>query len=102
MDIVPQRTIKSSIHCRGVGLHSGIKTSLTLHPAPVDSGIAFRRTDAAGAGAEIAATLRNTIDSPLCTTLSNGEGILVATVEHLLAAFAGAELDNVLVEIDGP
>jgi UDP-3-O-[3-hydroxymyristoyl] N-acetylglucosamine deacetylase len=102
MDIVPQRTIKNAIHCRGVGLHSGVKTSLTLHPAPVDSGILFRRTDPAGAGAEIAARLPNAIDSPLCTTLSNGEGILVATVEHLLAAFAGAEIDNLVVELDGP
>jgi UDP-3-O-[3-hydroxymyristoyl] N-acetylglucosamine deacetylase len=102
MDIVQQRTVKNSIHCRGVGLHSGVKTSLTLLPAPPDTGIVFRRTDAAGAGAEIAANWKNAIDSALCTTLNNGEGLVVATVEHLMAAFAGAELDNVIVEIDGP
>ena len=50
MDIVQQRTVKNSIHCRGVGLHSGVKASLTLLPAPPDTGIVFRRTDAAGAG----------------------------------------------------
>jgi UDP-3-O-[3-hydroxymyristoyl] N-acetylglucosamine deacetylase len=102
MDIVQQRTIKNAIHCRGIGLHSGMKTSLTLLPAAPDTGIVFRRTDAAGAGAEIAGTWRNAVDSALCTTLSNGEGVLVATVEHLMAAFAGAELDNVVVELDGP
>jgi UDP-3-O-[3-hydroxymyristoyl] N-acetylglucosamine deacetylase len=102
MDIVQQRTVKNSIHCRGVGLHSGVKTSLTLLPAPPDTGIVFRRTDAAGAGAEIAANWKNAVDSALCTTLTNGEGVVVSTVEHLMAAFAGAELDNVIVEIDGP
>src|SRR5271154_1801284 len=102
MDIVQQRTVKNSIHCRGVGLHSGIKTSLTLLPAPPDTGVVFRRTDAAGAGAEIVASWKNAVDSALCTTLNNGEGIVVSTVEHLMAAFAGAELDNVIVEIDGP
>lgn len=102
MDVVQQRTVKNSIHCRGVGLHSGVKTSLTLLPAPPDTGIVFRRTDLAGAGAEITAHWKNAVDSALCTTLSNREGIVVATVEHLMAAFAGAELDNVVVEIDGP
>ena len=102
MDIVQQRTVKNSIHCRGVGLHSGIKTSVTLLPAAPDTGIVFRRTDAAGAGAEITATWKNAVDSALCTTLTNGEGVTVSTIEHLMAAFAGAELDNVIVEIDGP
>jgi UDP-3-O-[3-hydroxymyristoyl] N-acetylglucosamine deacetylase len=102
MNIVLQRTVKNAIHCRGVGLHSGMKTSITLHPAAPDTGIVFRRTDPAGAGAEIRAHWRNAVDSALCTTLSNGEGILVATIEHLMAAFAGAELDNAVVEIDGP
>src|SRR5258708_11174160 len=101
MSIVQQRTIKNTIHCRGVGLHSGVKTSLILHPAAPDSGIVFRRTDASGGGAEIAATWRNAVESALCTTLSNGEGITIGTVEHLMAALAGAEMDTVLVELDG-
>jgi UDP-3-O-[3-hydroxymyristoyl] N-acetylglucosamine deacetylase len=102
MAVVQQRTVKNAIHCRGVGLHSGIKTSLTLLPALPDTGIVFRRTDPAGGGAEILAHWRNAVDSALCTTLSNGEGILVATIEHLMAAFAGTGIDNVVVEIDGP
>ena len=102
MTIVQQRTVKNAIHCRGVGLHSGAKTSLVLRPAPPDSGIVFQRTDAAGAGAAIAADWRNAVESSLCTTLTNGEGISIGTVEHLMAACAGAELDNVVVELDGP
>src|SRR5258707_15876016 len=102
MNVAQQRTLKNPIHCRGVGLHSGIKVSMTLHPAAPGSGIVFRRTDAGGAGAEIAAHWRNVVESSLCTTLSNGEGITIGTVEHLMAALAGAEIDNVLVELDGP
>jgi len=72
---------------------------MTLLPAPSDTGIVFRRTDA---GAEIRANWVNTIAAPLCTMLSNGEGITIGTVEHLMAAFAGAEIDNAIVELDGP
>jgi UDP-3-O-[3-hydroxymyristoyl] N-acetylglucosamine deacetylase len=86
--------------CRGVGVHSGVRVAMVLHPAPTDSGIMFRRTDRGGAC--VAANWRNVQESPLCTTLTNREGISVATVEHLLAAFAGAEIDNAVVELDGP
>jgi UDP-3-O-[3-hydroxymyristoyl] N-acetylglucosamine deacetylase len=102
MNVVQQRTLKNPIHCRGIGLHSGVKASMILHPAAPGTGIVFRRTDAGGAGAEIAAHWRNVVESTLCTTLSNGEGITVGTIEHLMAALAGAEIDNVLVELDGP
>jgi UDP-3-O-[3-hydroxymyristoyl] N-acetylglucosamine deacetylase len=64
----------------------------------MDTGIVFRRTDA---GAEIQARWVNTIAAPLCTMLSNGEGITIGTVEHLMAALAGAEIDNAIVELDG-
>jgi UDP-3-O-[3-hydroxymyristoyl] N-acetylglucosamine deacetylase len=86
--------------CRGIGVHSGARVAMVLHPAPADSGIMFRRTDRGGAC--VAAHWRNVQESPLCTTLTNREGVSVATVEHLLAAFAGAEIDNVIVELDGP
>jgi UDP-3-O-[3-hydroxymyristoyl] N-acetylglucosamine deacetylase len=71
---------------------------MTLLPAPSDTGIVFRRTDA---GAEIRASWVNTIAAPLCTRLSNGEGITIGTVEHLMAALAGAAIDNAIVEVDG-
>jgi len=85
---------------RGVGVHTGARVAMTLHPAATGTGIVFRRSDRGGA--TVAADWRNVQESPLCTTLTNHEGISVATVEHLLAAFAGAEIDNVVVELDGP
>jgi UDP-3-O-[3-hydroxymyristoyl] N-acetylglucosamine deacetylase len=100
MGIALQKTLKAAIHCRGIGLHSGARIGMTLHPGAPDSGIVFRRTDAAGA--EIAAQWRNVVESTLCTTLSNGEGLSIGTVEHLMAAFAGLEIDNAVVELDGP
>src|SRR6266478_4652886 len=99
MTTASQQTLKTPIGCRGVGLHSGRKVRMTLRPAPPDTGIVFRRTDA---GAEIRASWVNTIASPLCTVLSNGEGITIGTVEHLMAALAGAEIDNAVGELDGP
>jgi UDP-3-O-[3-hydroxymyristoyl] N-acetylglucosamine deacetylase len=98
--IALQKTLKSSIHCRGVGLHSGQAISMILHPAPADTGIVFRRSDMGGA--ELAASWRNAVDSALCTRIDNREGVSVATIEHLMAAFAGLEIDNALVELDGP
>ncbi|HZU88883.1 MAG TPA: UDP-3-O-acyl-N-acetylglucosamine deacetylase [Stellaceae bacterium] len=94
-----QQTLKTAISCRGVGLHSGRKVTMTLLPAPPDSGIVFRRSDA---GAEIKASWAHTVDSPLSTVLSNGEGITIGTVEHIMAALGGAEIDNAIVDLDGP
>jgi UDP-3-O-[3-hydroxymyristoyl] N-acetylglucosamine deacetylase len=99
MTTASQRTLKTRIGCRGVGLHSGQRVTMTLLPAAPDTGVVFRRTDA---GAEILANWFNTIESPRCTILSNGEGITIGTVEHLMAALAGAEIDNAIVELDGP
>ncbi|MGH7062208.1 MAG: UDP-3-O-acyl-N-acetylglucosamine deacetylase [Stellaceae bacterium] len=95
----PQQTLKTAIGCKGIGLHSGRRVAMTLRPAAPETGIVFRRADA---GAEILANWANTIASPLCTTLSDGAGVTVATVEHLMAALAGAEIDNAIVELDGP
>jgi UDP-3-O-[3-hydroxymyristoyl] N-acetylglucosamine deacetylase len=100
MGIAQQKTVKASIHCRGIGLHTGARVGMTLRPAAPDTGIVFRRVDVGGA--EIAASWRNVVESSLCTTLGNGEGLSVATIEHLMAAFAGLEIDNAIVELDGP
>jgi UDP-3-O-[3-hydroxymyristoyl] N-acetylglucosamine deacetylase len=93
-----QRTLKSRIPCVGVGVHSGRRTSLTLLPAPADHGIVFRRTDL---GRDIPAFHDRVVDTQLCTTIGDGAA-RVGTVEHLMAALAGAGIDNVLIEIDGP
>jgi UDP-3-O-[3-hydroxymyristoyl] N-acetylglucosamine deacetylase len=98
---VTQKTLKAAIHCIGVGLHSGVKVSMTLRPAAIDTGILFRRIDPAGGGAEILAHWENAVESALCTTLTNGEGISIMTVEHLMSALAGCGVDNVVVELDG-
>jgi len=94
-----QQTLKTVIGCRGIGLHSGQKVAMTLHPASPDTGIIFRRTDQS---AEIRANWVNTVETPFCTTLSNGNGTTIGTIEHLMAALAGAEIDNVIVELNGP
>jgi UDP-3-O-[3-hydroxymyristoyl] N-acetylglucosamine deacetylase len=96
-DQAAQKTLKSAIHCKGVGLHSGAKVAMRLCPAAPDTGILFRRD-----GADIPALWSNVADSTLNTTLSNGEGVSIGTVEHLLAALAGCEVDNAVVELDGP
>lgn len=97
-----QHTLKSEIGCSGTGLHTGETVSIRLLPAPVNTGIVFRRTDGAAAGVEIAAHVDNVVEATLCSTLGNGEGVKIATVEHLMAAFAGCGIDNVVVEVDGP
>tara|TARA_B100000686_G_scaffold210836_1_gene217656 strand:+ start:150 stop:1103 length:954 start_codon:yes stop_codon:yes gene_type:complete len=95
-----QRTLKAPIHCTGAGLHTNAKVSMALLPAPPDTGIVFRRTDL-GANAEIKAHCDNVIDSRLCTTIGDGNGVSIGTVEHLMAAFAGCGVDNAFVEVSG-
>ncbi len=97
-----QKTLKESISCSGTGLHSGLKLSLTLRPAEPNMGMVFRRTDLSGRGATIHARWDNVVDSRLCTTIGNADGVTIGTVEHLVAALAGAGVDNVLVEVSGP
>ncbi|MBV8778197.1 MAG: UDP-3-O-[3-hydroxymyristoyl] N-acetylglucosamine deacetylase [Alphaproteobacteria bacterium] len=95
--MVRQRTLRAATGCCGIGLHSGQPVSMTLRPAAPGHGIVFRRVDA---GADIAALWRNTADATLCTALSNGEGIEIKTIEHVMAALAGCGVDNALVELD--
>jgi UDP-3-O-[3-hydroxymyristoyl] N-acetylglucosamine deacetylase len=94
-----QRTLATVIGCSGVGLHSGVTVEMTLLPAAPETGIVFRRRDV---GADIRAVWTNAIESPLCTVLANAAGDTVGTVEHLMAALAGAGIDNAVVELDGP
>jgi UDP-3-O-[3-hydroxymyristoyl] N-acetylglucosamine deacetylase len=92
-----QRTIKKTIGCEGIGLHSGKPVKMLLKPAPIDTGVVFVRTDLGGC--EIAAVAANTAATSYATTLSQN-GTSVQTVEHLLAAFAGLNIDNVFIEIN--
>ena len=95
-----QRTLKTSISTKGVGLHTGARVELALHPAPVDSGIVFRRVDLP-VPAVIEARAENVGDTRLSSTLK-ADGASVSTVEHLMSALAGLGIDNVRVDIAGP
>lgn len=104
-DFVPQiahyqKTIANSISCEGIGVHSADSVSITLHPAVSGSGITFVRTDLNDA--EVKANWKTVVDTKFCTTIGNGLGVTVSTVEHLLAALAARGIDNVRVEINGP
>ena len=90
-----QRTLKNLIRATGVGLHGGEKVFLTLRPAPIDTGIVFRRIDLDPV-VEIPASAALVTETTLCTGLSC-EGAKVQTVEHLMSALAGLGIDNAYV-----
>ncbi len=96
-----QRTLQRPIQATGVGLHSGKKVTLGIKPAPVNTGIVFRRVDLNPA-VEIPARADLVRETTLCTGLVNEQGVKVATVEHLLSALAGLGVDNAYVEVDAP
>lgn len=96
-----QHTLKSAIHCTGVGLHSGAKVSMTLAPADADTGITFVRTDLPRDRAVVPARWDAVIDTRLCTVVGNEAGTTIGTVEHLMAALRGCGVDNAVIELDG-
>lgn len=95
-----QRTLKNMIHLTGVGVHTGQKVLLTLKPADEDSGIVFRRTDCSPV-VEIPARAEYVGDTSFCTTLMK-DGVRVGTIEHLMSALKGLEIDNLIVELNAP
>ncbi|MCE3027572.1 MULTISPECIES: UDP-3-O-acyl-N-acetylglucosamine deacetylase [unclassified Salinicola] len=95
--MIKQRTLQNTIRATGVGLHSGEKVYLTLRPAAPNTGIVFVRTDLDPV-VQIPADAQSVTDTKLCTALSR-DGVKVATVEHLMSAFAGLGIDNAYVEL---
>ena len=95
-----QRTLRDSVSCTGIGLHSGEKVKMTIKPAPPDTGIRFIRKDLPGRRV-IKAHFGRVINTTMCTIIGNN-GNHVSTIEHLMAAFFGFGIDNAIVEIDGP
>ncbi len=95
-----QRTIKNEVSISGVGLHTGRSASLTFKAAPENHGYKFQRIDLDGKPV-IDADVDNVTDTSRGTTISQN-GASVSTIEHLLASLVGMEIDNVLIEIDGP
>src|SRR6478672_4672407 len=98
--MLAQRTLKNVIRATGVGLHSGDKVYLTLRPAPVDTGIVFRRVDLEPV-VDIPADANLVTETMLCTGLSR-DGGKVMTIEHLMSAFAGLGIDNAYVDLSAP
>lgn len=101
MEKISQKTLNDKIEFKGIGLHSGVKVNLTINPSKPNSGIVFKRTDIEENNI-IQADFKNVIEPVLCTKLENKYGVSVSTVEHLMAAFYGEGVDNVLVEVDAP
>lgn len=93
-----QRTLKKSVTCSGIGLHSGQPVNLSVNPAPIDSGILFRRIDLSDQKT-VRALYPNLISTHYATSLGNGK-VIVKTVEHLLACLMGLGIDNALIELD--
>lgn len=97
-----QHTISSPAVCAGVGVHTGVRVRLSIRPAPIGTGIVFVRGDEKSRDSRIPATADYVASTNLGTTLRNAAGVEIATVEHFLAACAGLEIDNLIVEADGP
>ncbi len=95
--MVKQRTLKNSVHATGVGLHTGERVTLTLSPAPANSGIVFRRVDVVPV-VVIRAEAHAVHDTRLSTCLEIN-GTRIATIEHLMSAFAGLGVDNAFVDL---
>jgi UDP-3-O-[3-hydroxymyristoyl] N-acetylglucosamine deacetylase len=96
-----QTTLRSQATVTGVGVHSGFPVNLTIGPASVDAGFIFVRTGLEGGDREVQATAESVIATACATVLGDGEGPLVSTVEHVLAALRGMGVDNATIEIDG-
>ena len=98
--MLKQRTLKKKISTTGVGLHTGVKVTLTIRPAAPDTGIVFRRVDLTPM-VDIPARALHVTDTRLSTLIESG-GAKVSTIEHLMSALAGLGIDNAIVDINGP
>ena len=98
-----QTTLRDRVTISGAGVHMAVPAQLVLHPADADSGVVFLRTGLPGGRERLLEAKRlNVTSTSLCTVLGDGSGAAVSTVEHLLAAISGLQIDNILIEIDGP
>lgn len=98
--MIHQRSIKTRVQTTGVGLHTGARVTLTLRPAPPNTGIMFHRIDLPEPKSFVIAP-ELVVDTRLCSALE-AHGARVATVEHLMSALAGLGIDNLHIDIDGP
>jgi len=99
--MIKQRTINHTVTTVGVGLHKGEKVTLTLRPAPDNTGIVFRRVDLTPV-VDFKITPSLVGDTVMCTCLINEQGVRLSTTEHLMAAIAGLGIDNLVIDVDAP
>lgn len=99
--MIKQRTLKRIVQATGVGLHTGKKVTLTLRPAPTNTGVIYRRTDL-NPPVDFPADAKSVRDTMLCTCLVNEHDVRISTVEHLNAALAGLGIDNIVIEVNAP
>ena len=99
MSVLNQKTLKKSVKFDGVGLHTGKKVSMTVHPSEPNTGIIFKRIDLNKNNLVIPSVF-NVSNAVLCTTISNEFGVSVSTLEHLMGALYGLGIDNAFIEIN--
>ncbi len=99
MSYLTQKTVKNSISFSGIGLHSGLKVDICIHPSSPDSGIVFKRVDLEKNNL-IYPNFLNVSNTSLNTTIENEHGVKVSTIEHLMGALFGLGVDNALIEIN--
>ena len=97
-----QNTIQEKVTLKGTGLHSGKTITLSICPAEEGTGIVFVRTDIRSGSNIIPALWNNVTNTQLCTLISNEDSVSVGTIEHLMSALRGLEIDNARIELDGP
>ncbi|PHS27947.1 MAG: UDP-3-O-[3-hydroxymyristoyl] N-acetylglucosamine deacetylase [Robiginitomaculum sp.] len=97
-----QHTLGQSVSCAGPGLHLGGHVRLGLHPAQVDTGLVFRRTDVGASKVSILLHPKAVCQTRRGTSVGNAQGVSIATTEHVLAALSACAIDNAYIDIDGP
>ena len=99
MSILTQKTISKKISFSGIGIHTGKTVKMNILPASPNTGIVFKRVDIKQNNT-VYPLYNNVIDTTLCTTISNNNGVQVSTIEHLMGAFYGIGIDNAIIELD--
>lgn len=95
-----QTTLRREVELAGKGVHSGAPASVVLHPAEADTGLRFLVSKRGRIIADIPADVRNVKNLTLCTVLGDDSGVSIGTVEHLLSALRGLNVDNCYIEVD--
>ena len=95
-----QHTVAAEVSCVGVSLHTGDMVNMTIRPAAANTGIVFVRTDMEQHN-QVPARYDAVVETTLGTTISNKHGVTVSTIEHVMAALWGADIDNARIELDG-